>query len=319
MKKCILFLILTFSVVLGFADVNQITEDYDFQIGFETALTNNDFADYENQLILALETENPNENQFAEAIFYVYFYNNLKYVDENLEDSSLSDSVYKIKELINVNYQKNDYSPVVKFFKEKAKSSLMNKFNIGLGILSFPESNLNQHSELAYIENSVAEKKSLFASISEVEAMYQRFAKMTQATESEELTTFRFSDEAFIKTTEKPSLVFVMKNEPDYKVLYDAYLEAGKNIKGISFGETQDAYYKLVAMLENLDLIATDNALVLSNIFSNYTTSILRLYHTSPYGLTLLNHNQILAVINEIDFVIENSAFNSRIVNLLKK
>ena len=83
MKKCILFLILTFSVVFGFADVNQITEDYDFQIGFETALTNNDFADYENQLILALETENPNENQFAEAIFYVYFYNNLKYVLDN--------------------------------------------------------------------------------------------------------------------------------------------------------------------------------------------------------------------------------------------
>lgn len=319
MKKCMLFLILTFSVVFGFADVNQITEDYDFQIGFETALANNDFSEYENQLILVLEMENPKENQFAEAIFYVYFYNNLKYVDEKLEDSSLSDSVYKIKELINVNYQKNDYSSVVKFFKEKAKSSLMNKFNIGLGILSFPEANLNQQSELAYIENADAEKKSLFASISEVEAMYQRFAKMTQSNTSEELTAFRFSDEAFIKTTEKPSLVFVMKNEPDYKVLYDAYLEAGKNIKGISFGETQDAYYKLIDMLETLDLIAKDNALVLSNIFSNYTTSILRLYHTSPYVLTLLNLNQILVVINEIDFVIENSAFNSRIINLLKK
>ena len=58
MKKCILFLSLIFSVVFGFADVNQVSEDFDFQIGFETALANNDFSEYENQLILVLEMEN---------------------------------------------------------------------------------------------------------------------------------------------------------------------------------------------------------------------------------------------------------------------
>lgn len=318
MKKKFLFVLL-FTFVIFFLGAEEqdnanINENLSFQELFENSLTSGDFSVYENQLVLGLETENPSEEILAEGIFYVYFYGNLKFFDEAPEENT--SMVYTIKNLVNSVYAIPDYYSVVRFFKGKANNSVLKRFDIGQGILDFLDYG-SFDEEIIYYENPKIERKALLDSISEVEAMFQRFSKLSM-TDSEDVP-MRFSDEAYIKTTEKPDLVFVMKNEPDYKLLYEAYLETGKNIQGISFGKTQDAYYKLIPMLEKLDAIATKNGLILSNILSHFSSTILRFYHTSPYILTLLNYNQLQFVIDEIDFMIDFDSYNSRITELLKK
>lgn len=318
MKKKFLFVLL-FTFVIFFLGAEEqdnanINENLSFQELFENSLTSGDFSVYENQLVLGLETENPSEEILAEGIFYVYFYGNLKFFDEAPEENT--SMVYTIKNLVNSVYATPDYYSVVRFFKGKANNSVLKRFDIGQGILDFLDYG-SFDEEIIYYENPKIERKALLDSISEVEAMFQRFSKLSM-TDSEDVP-MRFSDEAYIKTTEKPDLVFVMKNEPDYKLLYEAYLETGKNIQGISFGKTQDAYYKLIPMLEKLDAIATENGLILSNILSHFSSTILRFYHTSPYILTLLNYNQLQFVIDEIDFMIDFDSYNSRITELLKK
>ena len=318
MKKKFLFVLL-FTFVIFFLGAEEqdnanINENLSFQELFENSLTSGDFSVYENQLVLGLETENPSEEILAEGIFYVYFYGNLKFFDEAPEENT--SMVYTIKNLVNSVYAIPDYYSVVRFFKGKANNSVLKRFDIGQGILDFLDYG-SFDEEIIYYENPKMERKALLDSISEVEAMFQRFSKLSM-TDSEDVP-MRFSDEAYIKTTEKPDLVFVMKNEPDYKLLYEAYLETGKNIQGISFGKTQDAYYKLIPMLEKLDAIATENGLILSNILSHFSSTILRFYHTSPYILTLLNYNQLQFVIDEIDFMIDFDSYNSRITELLKK
>lgn len=318
MKKKFLFVLL-FTFVIFFLGAEEqdnanINENLSFQELFENSLTSGDFSVYENQLVLGLETENPSEEILAEGIFYVYFYGNLKFFDEAPEENT--SMVYTIKNLVNSVYAIPDYYSVVRFFKGKANNSVFKRFDIGQGILDFLDYG-SFDEEIIYYENPKMERKALLDSISEVEAMFQRFSKLSM-TDSEDVP-MRFSDEAYIKTTEKPDLVFVMKNEPDYKLLYEAYLETGKNIQGISFGKTQDAYYKLIPMLEKLDVIATENGLILSNILSHFSSTILRFYHTSPYILTLLNYNQLQFVIDEIDFMIDFDSYNSRITELLKK
>ena len=318
MKKKFLFVLL-FTFVIFFLGAEEqdnanVNENLSFQELFENSLTSGDFSVYENQLVLGLETENPSEEILAEGIFYVYFYGNLKFFDEAPEGNS--SLIYTIKDLVNSVYATPEYYSVVRFFKGKANNSVLKKFDIGQGILDFLDYG-SFDEEIIYYENPKIERKALLDSISEVEAMFQRFSKLSM-TDSEDVL-MRFSDEAYIKTTEKPDLVFVMKNEPDYKLLYEAYLETGKNIQGISFGKTQDAYYKLIPMLEKLDAIATENGLILSNILSHFSSTILRFYHTSPYILTLLNYNQLQFVIDEIDFMIDFDSYNSRITELLKK
>lgn len=318
MKKKFLFVLL-FTFVIFFLGAEEqdnanINENLSFQELFENSLTSGDFSVYENQLVLGLETENPSEEILAEGIFYVYFYGNLKFFDEAPEENT--SMIYTIKNLVNSVYATPDYYSVVRFFKGKANNSVLKRFDIGQGILDFLDYG-SFDEEIIYYENPKMERKALLDSISEVEAMFQRFSKLSM-TDSEDVP-MRFSDEAYIKTTEKPDLVFVMKNEPDYKLLYEAYLETGKNIQGISFGKTQDAYYKLIPMLEKLDAIATENGLILSNILSHFSSTILRFYHTSPYILTLLNYNQLQFVIDEIDFMIDFDSYNSRITELLKK
>lgn len=318
MKKKFLFVLL-FTFVIFFLGAEEqdnanINENLSFQELFENSLTSGDFSVYENQLVLGFETENPSEEILAEGIFYVYFYGNLKFFDEAPEENT--SMIYTIKNLVNSVYATPDYYSVVRFFKGKANNSVLKRFDIGQGILDFLDYG-SFDEEIIYYENPKMERKALLDSISEVEAMFQRFSKLSM-TDSEDVP-MRFSDEAYIKTTEKPDLVFVMKNEPDYKLLYEAYLETGKNIQGISFGKTQDAYYKLIPMLEKLDAIATENGLILSNILSHFSSTILRFYHTSPYILTLLNYNQLQFVIDEIDFMIDFDSYNSRITELLKK
>ena len=317
MKKMLIF-VLIFSIGICFLGAEEkITGDISenlIQDLFQAALVDGDFSVYENQLIQGLQVENPSEEILAEGIFYVYFYGNLKFFDEAPEGNS--SLIYTIKNLVNSVYATPEYYSVVRFFKGKANNSVLKKIDIGQGILEFLDYD-SIDEEIIYYENPKVERKALLDSISEVEAMFQRFSKLSM-TDSEN-APMRFSDEAYIKTTEKPDLVFVMKNEPDYKILYEAYLETGKNIQGISFGETQDAYYKLIPMLEKLDVIATENGLILSNILSNFSSTILRLYHTSPYVLTLLNFNQLQFVIDEIDFMIDFESYNSRIAELLKK
>ena len=317
MKKKFLFVLLFTFVIFFLGAEEKITGDISenlIQELFQAALVDGDFSVYENQLVQGLESENPSEQILAEGIFYVYFYGNLKFFDEAPEGNS--SLIYTIKNLVNSVYATPDYYSVVRFFKGKANNSVFKRFDIGQGILDFLDYG-SFDEEIIYYENPKMERKALLDSISEVEAMFQRFSKLSM-TDSEDVP-MRFSDEAYIKTTEKPDLVFVMKNEPDYKLLYEAYLETGKNIQGISFGKTQDAYYKLIPMLEKLDLIATENGLILSNILSNFSSTILRLYHTSPYVLTLLNFNQLQFVIDEIDFMIDFESYNSRIAELLKK
>lgn len=318
MKKKFLFVLL-FTFVIFFLGAEEqdnanINENLSFQELFENSLTSGDFSVYENQLVLGLETENPSEEILAEGIFYVYFYGNLKFFDEAPEENT--SMIYTIKNLVNSVYATPDYYSVVRFFKGKANNSVLKRFDIGQGILDFLDYG-SFDEEIIYYENPKIERKALLDSISEVEAMFQRFSKLSM-TDSEDVP-MRFSDEAYIKTTEKPDLVFVMKSEPDYKLLYEAYLETGKNIQGISFGKTQDAYYKLIPMLEKLDAIATENGLILSNILSHFSSTILRFYHTSPYILTLLNYNQLQFVIDEIDFMIDFDSYNSRTTELLKK
>lgn len=318
MKKKFLFVLL-FTFVIFFLGAEEqdnanINENLSFQELFENSLTSGDFSVYENQLVQGLESENPSEEILAEGIFYVYFYGNLKFFDEAPEENT--SMIYTIKNLVNSVYATPDYYSVVRFFKGKANNSVLKRFDIGQGILDFLDYG-SFDEEIIYYENPKMERKVLLDSISEVEAMFQRFSKLSM-TDSEDVP-MRFSDEAYIKTTEKPDLVFVMKNEPDYKLLYEAYLETGKNIQGISFGKTQDAYYKLIPMLEKLDAIATENGLILSNILSHFSSTILRFYHTSPYILTLLNYNQLQFVIDEIDFMIDFDSYNSRITELLKK
>lgn len=318
MKKKFLFVLL-FTFVIFFLGAEEqdnanINENLSFQELFENSLTSGDFSVYENQLVQGLESENPSEEILAEGIFYVYFYGNLKFFDEAPEENT--SMIYTIKNLVNSVYPTPDYYSVVRFFKGKANNSVLKRFDIGQGILDFLDYG-SFDEEIIYYENPKIERKALLDSISEVEAMFQRFSKLSM-TDSEDVP-MRFSDEAYIKTTEKPDLVFVMKNEPDYKLLYEAYLETGKNIQGISFGKTQDAYYKLIPMLEKLDAIATENGLILSNILSHFSSTILRFYHTSPYILTLLNYNQLQFIIDEIDFMIDFDSYNSRITELLKK
>ena len=317
MKKKFLFVLLFTFVIFFLGAEEKITGDISenlIQELFQAALADGDFSVYENQLVLGLETENPSEEILAEGIFYVYFYGNLKFFDEAPEENT--SMIYTIKNLVNSVYSTPDYYSVVRFFKGKANNSVLKRFDIGQGILEFLDYG-SFDEEIIYYENPKIERKALLDSISEVEAMFQRFSKLSM-TDSEDVP-MRFSDEAYIKTTEKPDLVFVMKNEPDYKLLYEAYLETGKNIQGISFGKTQDAYYKLIPMLEKLDAIATENGLILSNILSHFSSTILRFYHTSPYILTLLNYNQLQFVIDEIDFMIDFDSYNSRITELLKK
>lgn len=317
MKKKFLFVLLFTFVIFFLGAEEKITGDISenlIQYLFQAALADGDFSVYENQLVLGLETENPSEEILAEGIFYVYFYGNLKFFDEAPEENT--SMIYTIKNLVNSVYATPDYYSVVRFFKGKANNSVLKRFDIGQGILDFLDYGFFDE-EIIYYENPKIERKALLDSISEVEAMFQRFSKLSM-TDSEDVP-MRFSDEAYIKTTEKPDLVFVMKNEPDYKLLYEAYLETGKNIQGISFGKTQDAYYKLIPMLEKLDAIATENGLILSNILSHFSSTILRFYHTSPYILTLLNYNQLQFVIDEIDFMIDFDSYNSRITELLKK
>lgn len=273
MKKKFLFVLL-FTFVIFFLGAEEqdnanINENLSFQELFENSLTSGDFSVYENQLVLGLETENPSEEILAEGIFYVYFYGNLKFFDEAPEENT--SMIYTIKNLVNSVYATPDYYSVVRFFKGKANNSVLKRFDIGQGILDFLDYG-SFDEEIIYYENPKIERKALLDSISEVEAMFQRFSKLSM-TDSEDVP-MRFSDEAYIKTTEKPDLVFVMKNEPDYKLLYEAYLETGKNIQGISFGKTQDAYYKLIPMLEKLDAIATENGLILSNILSHFSSTI---------------------------------------------
>lgn len=317
MKKKFLFVLLFTFVIFFLGAEEKITGDISenlIQELFQAALVDGDFSVYENQLVLGLETENPSEEILAEGIFYVYFYGNLKFFDEAPEENT--SMIYTIKNLVNSVYATSDYYSVVRFFKGKANNSVLKRFDIGQGILDFLDYG-SFDEEIIYYENPKIERKALLDSISEVEAMFQRFSKLSM-TDSEDVP-MRFSDEAYIKTTEKPDLVFVMKNEPDYKLLYEAYLETGKNIQGISFGKTQDAYYKLIPMLEKLDAITTENGLILSNILSHFSSTILRFYHTSPYILTLLNYNQLQFVIDEIDFMIDFDSYNSRITELLKK
>ena len=295
-------------VIFGFLPfflVATETSTIDFISIFSNSANSTDFSDFEKSLIEELKTGNPSVESISTGIFYTYFYNSS--LDE------LSENQLEIKNLITE--KTPNYYSVVKFFKAKANSSLLKKYDIGQGVKQLTEIEPDS-SAILYISDSKNERMALYNSISEVEALNLRFTKMASEDES---TPLRFSDEAYIKTSQNPSLVYVMENEPDYKKLYEAYKEAGSNIKDYSFGETPDAYYKLISMLKKLDSIAEAHGLVLSEILSPFSLSIERMFHTSPYVLTLLNLQQLEYVINEIDFMCNFDIFNNLILQLLRR
>lgn len=320
-KKCLLLLLCLFSSLFIFGNENisliSLEESQvdisNFEDLFLDSVSKENFSDYENQLIFELQAENPSKEVVAEGIFYSYFYNNLDLDTVISEDKLITENQVVIKDLVNSHIE--NYYSVLRFFQGKARSSLFKKYDIGQGVSSLNVAPQNS-DDILYLSNEKAEKMSLLSAISEVEALNQRFSKMTN---NEDGTSLRFSDEAYIKTSQNPSLVYVMENEPDYEMLYNAYKEAGKNIQNFSFGETQDAYYNLVEMLKTLDMVAKQNGLILSDILSPFSLSIVRLYHTSPYVLTMLSFPQLQYVINEIDFMCNYSSYNSRLVSLLKK
>lgn len=301
--KIFVFILFLLSLSFGFAEeVELVDADY-FSI-FCEAEASNDFSLYETTLITDL-TETPNETVYAEAVYYVYFYIPFYGFEQN-------ENYVQIKKLVDdllINY----YSYVTSFFKVKANSSLAKKYNIGTEFRNVEVPVYIQPEDFGSIlgENDI--KSSLLDSISEVEAMYRRFTNPAYSDE-----TLRFSDESYIQVTKKPNLVFVMKNEPEYAPMYEAYLFTGQKINGFSFGDA-DSYYRVETMLEDLDLIAKENGIVLSEVLSPVTNSIVKLYHTSPYYLTSLSVFQLDVIEEELSFIYQYSMYTSRILDLLKK
>ena len=305
--KIFVFILFLLSLSFGFAEeveYNVVDADY-FSI-FCEAEASNDFSLYETTLITDL-TENTNESVYAEAVYYVYFYIPFYGLEQN-------ENYVQIKKLVD-GLLTSSYSYVTSFFKFKANSSLAKKYNIGTEFRNVEVLVYIQPEDFGSILGDKDIKVSLLDSISEVEAMYRRFVSQTSQDESSSL---RFSDEAYIQLTKKPNLVYVMKNEPEYAPMYEAYLFTGQNINGISFGDA-DSYYRIVTMLEDLDLIAKENGIVLSEVFSSVTNSIVKLYHTSPYYLTSLSGFQLDLIEEELSFIYQYSMYTSRILDLLKK
>lgn len=305
-KNCIFFILLL-SVGLCFAqetEFNVVTADY-FSI-FCDAEASNDFSIYESTLITDL-TETPDEIVYAEAVYYVYFYIPFYELEQ-------TENYLQIKKLVD-DLLPEYYSHVTSFFKFKANSSLAKKYNIGAEFRDVEVPVYVQPEDFGAIPSEKDIKVLLLNSISEVDSMYRRFISQASQDESSSL---RFSDEAYIQLTKKPNLVYVMENEPEYAPMYEAYLFTGENIKGISFGSA-DLYYKIVTMLKDLDLIVKETGVVLSEVLSPVTNSVVKIYHASPFELTSLNAFQLDIVEYELSFIYQYSMYTSRILDLLKK
>lgn len=306
-KNLFLFtLLFSVSVLYGHEPVLEKL-DTEFYLNFLNAENTGDFSDWEKTLVSEID-EIPNSEEYAEAFFYVYFYVPFY----NLEKS---ENYFALKNI--VDEYSSDYFLLANFFKNKANTSLSKRYNIGTEIreMTFTLDSEIENKISSYIPKEDNIKTFLLDSISEVEAMYRRFSSQAA---NDETSSLRFSDEAYIQLTKKPNLLYVLQNEPDYSSMYDAYLVTGENLNGISFGET-DSYYELLACLEDLDEIAKENGLILSNIFSPALNSVVKLYHTSPFYLTLLNWQQCEDILGELDLIYLYSHYSERISQLLKK
>lgn len=245
----------------------------------------------------------------SEAFFYVAFVSK-EFLTNTESNKIIYDFVSDALE------NQNQYTAsALGYFVYMAKTGFFSRYGLGKTLF---ELNIVQKKDFEIdpsLPSGIDERIALLRAIAELEALNSRFIAAQSQNEDE----LRFSDEAFIKTTQKPVLNYVLKNEPSFKTLYESYLVAKENIGSMSFGALADSYYLLEQELSVIKDFITKYSVSTKDVVSPYTDQFIKMYYSNPFVLTQLNLQQLDFLRADLAFLTQIEVFAPRFVDFLKK
>lgn len=156
---------------------------------------------------------------------------------------------------------------------------------------SFPAAKTQLYKAIVELPEATAERKKLLNTISEAEAMYARFNKMLSSQTGN--VTLRFSGEAYTKTMNNPSLVFVIENEPSFAVLKDALSKSDSMPDISSFDEAANLYYSFIENIKLTKTLLVRWGIPINSVLPEDLSTLLMIYDTDPFLLTCLDSSVI--------------------------
>lgn len=270
------------------------------------------YVDYETQLLSLLDTE-PTSITYpyilAECFFYKYFTNFIELNNNSKVEESISSLIESF-----FSKETNDITSiaVAKYFLQIAKMDPFNRMGIGADILE-------QEQQIQMLV-STRINKILPDSINERITMLHSVANLeTQNNELKNNNLIITKDE-YIKTMSNPALSFVLSNDSNYSLLFEAYKKIEEEQESVLLGDYAQAYYNLMGVIPTAIKNQSKYGVLLQKYVSEFANSIIQIYSLDPFLITALQSDQLQNVFNEIKFAsIAGDLYNSRIIKLVYK
>jgi len=137
------------------------------------------------------------------------------------------------------------------------------------------------------LPDEATERKKLLSTINDAEAMYLRFSTMLSKQTGN--VALRFSGDAYTKTMNNPSLVYVILNEPTFGLLKDALEKSDTMTDSLALENDVAIYYNLVC-----DIAAAKALFAKWGVPANYVlpediSTLFIIADTDPFLLTCLD------------------------------
>ncbi|MCR4939364.1 MAG: hypothetical protein K5930_04555 [Treponemataceae bacterium] len=161
----------------------------------------------------------------------------------------------------------------------------LNRFYVKNEAFPLPEKNINEQP--LELPDPVVERRMLLTAIGEAESMYIRFRTMLSNQPGN--VSLRFSEEAYKRTVNNPSLLYVIKHEPTYGLLKEALDKTDISMDSLILDDDADLYYSFVKDISDAKAFFTKWGIPINSVLSEDISILLLAADTDPFLLTCLS------------------------------
>lgn len=299
MKKFICFAVMVSCLCMSVFAEGWLTKESFFEAAdiWNEAQATQSFVKYQNKLMDITTSSVPEElypYAFAECFFYKYF----AVPASKGSEAVISESENLLNLVDNLLFSILPYESDIKTIK-LAHVFFENAFT---GDDSPLLSEIDNSKPVA-LPDAVSERIALLHSISEIEAMMNRFAASSASASEHEV--LRFSEEAYFRAKAKPGIVFVLKNEPAYKELRLAFERTEKASDVKSFGENADAVYALQEAIIKADEAFAEKGISRKALLPSDVYDALVYYHNDPFVLCCMDKGSVRQIADVLNVAVD--------------
>ena len=166
---------------------------------------------------------------------------------------------------------------------------------------TFPSYKNSTYKKIWELPDAAEERKRLLIAIGDAEAMYARFTKLLASQTGN--VALRFSGEAYTKTMNNPSLVYVIQNEPTFALLNDALSKSETMPDVTNLDEGAALYYSFIEEIKTAKELFAVWGVPVNSVLPEELSKLFILYDTDPFLFTCLDVDVIFEIQNIVSYL----------------